>query len=109
MLTTVSFDVDWGNLDVTLENGDDVKVQASGSALEVLVNGTPTGPTADVWWINIYGDAGDNSIDLSSVNSADFTGLPSVDVWGNGGGRTATSTRFADMVSQQHVRRISGS
>lgn len=83
MLTSVTFEATSGTLDIALDNNDDVSIQANEGQVEVLVNGTATGsnpPAADVWSISINGGEGNNSIDLSGVTSAEFSGSPTIEV-----------------------------
>ena len=89
-----------GELSILSDADDSIVVRTNpvdGVSLQVIENGfqsTTLGnvAVADITSINIRGGAGANTIDLSGVAAADFTGLTSVSVTGGDGNDTITGT-----------------
>ena len=89
-----------GELSVLSDDADSIVVRTNpvdGVSLQVIENGTQSTTlgnvlVADITSINIRGGSGANTIDLSGVTAADFTGLTSVSVTGGDGDDTITGT-----------------
>ncbi|MFT4556959.1 MAG: hypothetical protein ACI92S_002315, partial [Planctomycetaceae bacterium] len=89
-----------GELSVLSDDADSIVVRTNpvdGLSLQVIENGvqsTTLGSVAvaDITSINIRGGSGANTIDLSGVAAADFTGLTSVSVTGGDGDDIITGT-----------------
>jgi Ca2+-binding RTX toxin-like protein len=89
-----------GELSILSDDADSIVVRTNpvdGVSLQVIENGfqsTTLGnvAVADITSINIRGGSGANTIDLSGVAAADFTGLTGVSVTGGDGDDTITGT-----------------
>ncbi|NQV23259.1 MAG: pre-peptidase C-terminal domain-containing protein [Rhodopirellula sp.] len=89
-----------GELSILSDDADSIVVRTNpvdGVSLQVIENGfqsTTLGNVmvANVTSINISGGSGANTIDLSGVTAAEFTGLTSVSVTGGDGDDTITGT-----------------
>ncbi len=82
-----------GELSILSDDADSIEVRTNpvdGVSLQVIENGVQSTTlgnvqVADITSINIRGGSGANTIDLSGVAAADFTGLTSVSVTGGDG------------------------
>ncbi len=89
-----------GELSILSDDADSIEVRTNpvdGVSLQVIENGfqsTTLGnvAVADITSISIRGGSGANTIDLSGVTAADFTGLTSVSITGGDGDDTITGT-----------------
>ena len=89
-----------GELSVLSDDADSIVVRTNpvdGVSLQVIENGVQSTTlgnvqVADITSINVRGGSGANTIDLSGVAAADFTGLTSVSVTGGDGDDIITGT-----------------
>ena len=96
-----------GELSVLSDDADSIMVRTNpvdGVSLQVIENGVQSTTlgnvaVADITSINIRGGSGANTIDLSGVVAADFTGLTGVSVTGGDGDDIITGTaEFNDTI-----------
>lgn len=88
-----------GALSITLQNDDQLVIECV--ATKVWLNGAPflpDLPCVQVQRVNITGGAGDNVIDVSSLNAALFPNLTATTVDGGAGHDTLTATGITSVV-----------
>ena len=107
MLSSVTFDSGTSTLDISLDGSDSVSAQVvnvpgESDRIEVSINGTlarPTPNASDVYFINVTGGSGNNLIDLSSLNAADFSYLlTSTSISGGDGNDTIYGSGVMDEI-----------
>ena len=102
MLSAVTFDSGSSELNITLDGSDSATVQVIGDQFQVAINGSSTGPvvyTDEVYFINVTGGPGNNSIDLSSLMTANSNSLlMATSIQGGSGDDTITGSGLLDFI-----------
>jgi Ca2+-binding RTX toxin-like protein len=101
LVLSVSSDVTAGVLTVTSDAADAISITSSGGKVQVNGADPDSGEetSASITSIQITGGPGANTIDLSGVTGAVFTGLTTVSVSAGDGGDTITGSGLAEQLS----------
>ena len=99
-LATVTSSFANGTLNAASDGADAIAIACSGGNVQVNGTNPGTGPAScgNVDSIFVDGGPGANTIDLSAVDEAHFTGFPYVVITGGAGADTITGSAFPDEI-----------